>query len=123
MTRSTGLSTGHNRWTVLQLQNYINRGPRRSGTAESWKNLLWRAEAKLHGKLKRPEQIWPIYQYQRQMMLEKMDTLINNTELEKYYSENQGKLYAFFKHRALFIKIPGDAKRCENRLLPEQVNK
>jgi hypothetical protein len=48
-----------------------------------------------------------IYQYQRQMMQERMDTVITEEELEKYYSENQGTFILSSNIiKALFIKLP-----------------
>lgn len=42
-------------------------------------------------------------------MLEKMDTIISDTELEKYYSENQGSFMLSSNIvKALFIKIPAE---------------
>ena len=48
-----------------------------------------------------------IYQYQRQMMLEKMDTTVTEAELENYYSANQ-KSFILGSNiiKALFIKLP-----------------
>jgi hypothetical protein len=48
-----------------------------------------------------------IYQYQRQMMLEKMDTSITEVEMEDYYSSNE-KNFLLNSNivKALFIKVP-----------------
>jgi hypothetical protein len=48
-----------------------------------------------------------IYQYQRQMMLEKMDTVISDTEMENYYTDNE-KSFLLNSNivKALFIKLP-----------------
>ncbi len=88
--------------------NYINKWAKRE-------LLLQKAEENLSPDLKYEisEQIEEtrsnlvIYQYQRQMMLEKMDTVISETELENYYSGNEN---SFLLHsnivKALFIKLP-----------------
>ncbi|MCU0454742.1 MAG: peptidylprolyl isomerase [Bacteroidales bacterium] len=50
-----------------------------------------------------------IYQYQRQMMLEKMDTTITDAEMETYYNENtQSFSLGYNIIKALFIKLPFD---------------
>ncbi len=48
-----------------------------------------------------------IYQYQRQMMLEKMDTLLTEDELENYYALNESSFILNSNIvKALFIKLP-----------------
>jgi len=48
-----------------------------------------------------------IYQYQRQMMLEKMDTTVTEAEMENYYSANQESFFLGSNIiKALFIKLP-----------------
>ncbi len=48
-----------------------------------------------------------VYEYQRMMMLQKMDTTISREELETYYSKN-GKSFMLTSNivKALFIKLP-----------------
>ncbi|OFY60628.1 MAG: hypothetical protein A2V50_05695, partial [Bacteroidetes bacterium RBG_19FT_COMBO_42_10] len=50
-----------------------------------------------------------IYQYQRQMMLERMDTVLTEAELEQYYLDNQ-KSFKLNSNiiKALFIKLPDE---------------
>jgi len=93
------------------IHNYINNWSKR-------KLLLKKAEENLSPELKNEiaKQIEEtrtnlvIYQYQRQMMLEKMDTVISETELQNYYTENEN---SFVLHsnivKALFIKLPVEA--------------
>ena len=48
-----------------------------------------------------------IYQYQRQMMLEKMDTTISDAEMENYYTANSQSFNLGYNIvKALFIKLP-----------------
>ncbi|HEX2922032.1 MAG TPA: hypothetical protein VHO50_12790 [Bacteroidales bacterium] len=56
-----------------------------------------------------------IYQYQRQMIIEKMDTLISETELENYYSSNE-KAFILTSNivKALFIKLPVETPELNN---------
>jgi len=56
-----------------------------------------------------------IYQYQRQMMLERMDTVVSDTELENYYSANQSSfLLTSNIVKALFIKLPLSTRELSN---------
>lgn len=55
-----------------------------------------------------------IYQYQRQMMLEKMDTTISDEELKSYYDNNE-KNFKLTSNivKALFIKLPREAPKID----------
>jgi len=52
-----------------------------------------------------------IYQYQRQMMLQKMDTILTDSELENYYSANE-KSFMLNSNivKALFINYLRDSR-------------
>jgi len=90
------------------IQNYINKWAKRE-------LLLQKAEENLSPQLKNEIALQleetganlVIYQYQRQMMLEKMDTVISETELENYYAGNE-KSFILSSNivKALFIKLP-----------------
>jgi len=98
------------------VQNYIN----------SWakKELLFlKAEENLSSDLKNDidKQLQDtranlvIYQYQRQMMVEKMDTTITEEELKSYYSNNE-KNFSLSSNivKALFIKLPLEVPNINN---------
>jgi hypothetical protein len=90
------------------IQNYINSWAR--------KELLFlKAEENLTGDYKRDieNQLQEtranlfIYQYQRQMMVEKMDTTITDDEMESYFAANDKKFTLSSNIvKALFIKLP-----------------
>ena len=90
------------------VQNYINKWAKRE-------LLLQKAEENLDPvmkddiarQLEETRTNLVIYQYQRQMMLEKMDTVISETEMENYYSANE-KSFLLNSNivKALFIKLP-----------------
>jgi len=94
--------------SVALVQNYINMWAKR-------KLLLMKAEENLSIELKNEvaKQLEEtrsnllIYQYQRQMMLEKMDTVITEAEMESYYASNE-KAFTLNSNivKALFIKLP-----------------
>jgi hypothetical protein len=94
--------------SVAIIQNYINKWAKRE-------LLLQRAEQNLSPELKddiakqleETRANLVIYYYQRQMMLEKMDTVLTATEMENYYSTNE-KSFVLSSNivKALFIKLP-----------------
>jgi hypothetical protein len=101
--------------SVALIQNYINKWAKRE-------LLLQRAEANLSQDVKNEiaNQInetrsnLVIYQYQRQMMIEKMDTVLSETELENYYTANE-KSFTLNSNivKALFIKLPAETPDLE----------
>jgi len=94
--------------SIALIQNYINKWAKRQ-------LLLLKAEENLSPELKddiakqlaETRENLVIYQYQRQMILEKLDTVLTDTELENYYSANE-KSFILGSNivKALFIKLP-----------------
>jgi len=94
--------------SIAIVQNYINKWAKRE-------LLLQRAEANLKTEIRneiseQPEKTranLDINQNQRQMMLDKLDTVITESELENYYAENE-KSFILNSNivKALFIKLP-----------------
>lgn len=94
--------------STAQVKNYINKWARR-------KLLLLKAEENLSDatkedvtrQLQETKENLLIYQYERQLMLEKLDTLLTGSELENYYAQNE-KAFVLTSNivKALFIKIP-----------------
>ena len=94
--------------SVALIQNYINKWAKRE-------LLLQKAEGNLSSELNNEiaQQLIEtradlvIYQYQRQMMLEKMDTILSEVELENYFTSNE-KSFMLNSNivKALFIKLP-----------------
>jgi hypothetical protein len=94
--------------SVALFQNYINKWAKRQ-------LLLRRAEENLSPVLKEEidKQLEDtrsnliIYQYQRQMILEKLDTVLTDAEIENYYAANE-KSFILSSNivKALFIKLP-----------------
>ncbi|HEX2975972.1 MAG TPA: hypothetical protein VHO68_08540, partial [Bacteroidales bacterium] len=90
------------------VKNYINKWARR-------KLLLMKAEENLSDAMKddvtkqlqETKENLLIYQYERQLMLEKLDTVLTGSELENYYAQNE-KAFILTSNivKALFIKIP-----------------
>ena len=90
------------------IQNYINKWAKRELLLQKAEENLFPATKEIiESQIEETRANLVIYQYQRQMMLEKMDTIISDTELENYYAENE---QSFILHsnivKALFIKLP-----------------
>jgi hypothetical protein len=95
------------------VQNYINKWARKEllyGKAEE--NLSPEHKKDIDSQLNEARTNLVIYEYQRQMMLERMDTTITDSELEEYYNSN---LESFNLPsnivKALFIKLPVETPR------------
>jgi hypothetical protein len=96
--------------SIAAATNYINQWAKHE-------LLLQRAEENLTPKVKEDieRQIdenrfnLVVYEYQQQMMLEKMDTVISEKELQDYYSAHEN-LFTLTSNivKALFIKLPAE---------------
>ncbi len=90
------------------VQNYINKwAKKRLLLIKAEENLSPELKADIARQLEETRTNLVIYQYQRQMIEEKMDTLLTNTELENYYAANE-KTFTLTSNivKALFIKLP-----------------
>jgi hypothetical protein len=90
------------------IQNYINKWAKRELVLQkAEENLSAELKDEIVTQLEESRENLVIYQYQRQMMLEKMDTVITDSELENYYSANE-KSFILGSNilKALFIKLP-----------------
>lgn len=93
------------------IQSYINKWAKRELLLQkAEENLAPGMKADIAKQLEETRSNLIIYQYQRQMMLEKMDTVISETEMENYYSANE-KSFLLSSNivKALFIKLPVDS--------------
>jgi len=94
--------------SIALIQNYINKWAKRELLLQKAENNLSpELRIEISKQLEETRTNLVIYQYQRQMMLERMDTVISEAELENYYSKNEN---SFILHsnivKALFIKLP-----------------
>jgi hypothetical protein len=90
------------------LQNYINKWAKRELLFQkAEENLSAELKNEIARQLEETRTNLVIYQYQRQMMLEKMDTIVSDTELKDYYTSNE-KSFILRSNivKALFIKLP-----------------
>jgi len=97
------------------VQNYINKWARRELVLQkAAENLNPELKDEIDRQTESTRENLVIYQYQRQMMQEKMDTVISETELEDYYSSNE-KSFILSSNivKALFIKLPLETPNLE----------
>jgi hypothetical protein len=94
--------------SAVIIQNYINKWAKRQLLMQkAEENLSPELKDEIAQQLLETRSNLVIYQYQRQMMLEKMDTVLSETELENYYAANE-KSFLLNSNiiKALFIKLP-----------------
>jgi hypothetical protein len=106
------------------IQNYINKWAKRQLLMQkAEENLSSELKAEISSQLEETKTNLVIYQYQRQMMLEKMDTVLTETELENYYAANE-KSFILTSNivKALFIKLPVETPEIEKIKLLARTN-
>jgi hypothetical protein len=90
------------------IQNYINKWAKKELLfMRAEQNLTPEYKSEIEKQMEETRSNLVIYQYQRQMMLEKMDTTITDVEMEAYYATNE-KNFLLNSNilKALFIKVP-----------------
>lgn len=95
--------------TVI-VQNYINKWAKRELLLQkAGQNMSREVLDEIDKQIEETRANLIIYQYQRQMMLEKMDTVISDAEIENYYASNE-KSFTLNSNivKALFIKLPAE---------------
>ena len=94
--------------STATIQNYINKWAKKELLFQkAEENLSPELKDEIDKQLIETRSNLIIYQYQRQMMLEKMDTLVSDAELENYYTSNKESfLLSSNIVKALFIKLP-----------------
>jgi hypothetical protein len=90
------------------IQSYINKWARRELMYQkAEENLSPDLKNEIEEQLQETRLNLVVYEYQRMMMLQNMDTVISQEELEKYYSENENSFVLTSNIvKALFIKLP-----------------
>ncbi len=90
------------------IHEYINKWARKEFLYQkAVENLSPELRDEIDKQLQKTRSDLVIYQYQRQMMLQKMDTTVTEAELENYYSSNQENFSLGSSIiKALFIKLP-----------------
>lgn len=90
------------------IQNYINTWAKHELLFQkAEENLAPGLKEEIEQQLTEARTNLTIYEYQQQMMIERMDTTLTDDELEKYYSANQ-EIFKLSSNivKALFIKLP-----------------
>ena len=96
-------------------QNYINKWVRKELLFQkAQENLSPGISEDIDRQLEETRSNLLIYQYQRQMMLERMDTLVNDSELVDYYNSNPTSFNLSTNIvKALYIKLPVETPNIE----------
>jgi hypothetical protein len=92
------------------VQNYINKWAKRQLVLQKAENNLSPELKNIIAKqLEETRANLAIYQYQQQMIREKLDTVLTDTELESYYAANE-KSFVLTSNivKVLFIKLPDE---------------
>ncbi|MCU0458902.1 MAG: hypothetical protein MUE37_07395 [Bacteroidales bacterium] len=90
------------------VQNYIRQWARKELMAlRAEENLTPEYKAEVNRQLNEMRNNLLIYQYQHQMIIQKMDTTVTDSELQDYYVSNLGTFTLTMNLvKALFIKVP-----------------
>lgn len=101
--------------SIALIQSYINKWAKRELLLQrAEQNLSQEMKNEIASQLDETRTNLVIYQYQQQMMLEKMDTVITETELENYYVANENSFILNSNIiKALFIKLPAETPDIE----------
>ncbi len=96
--------------SVTVIRNYINQWAKRELIFQrAEKNIPVDVKAEIERQLDENRFNLIVYQYQQQMMLEKMDTVIRDQELEDYYAKNPNSFILTSNIvKTLFIKLPAE---------------
>jgi hypothetical protein len=94
--------------SAVIVQNYINKWAKKELMfMKAEENLSPELKSEIDNQVEEARANLVIYQYQQQMMLERMDTLLTDVEMENYFSTNQSSfLLSSNIIKALFIKLP-----------------
>ena len=94
--------------SVALIQNYINKWAKRQLLLQKAEdNLSPALKDEIDKQLQETRSNLVIYQYQQQMILEKLDTVLTDAELENYYTSNENSFVLTSNIvKALFIKLP-----------------
>jgi hypothetical protein len=90
------------------IRNYINKWAKKELLFQkAEENISEDLRSQIEAQLNETRINLLVYEYQRQMMLQKMDTLISEKELEDYYRGNESNFVLTSNIvKALFIKVP-----------------
>lgn len=97
--------------SISSVQSYIRRWARKELLAmRAEQNLTAEYKTEVNRQINEMRNNLLIYQYQQQMIIQKMDTAVTEGELEDYYVDNLSTFTLTTNIvRALLIKLPADA--------------
>jgi hypothetical protein len=94
--------------SIATVQNYVTKWAKRELMFQKAElNLSQELRNEIEQHLAETRLNLVVYEYQRMMMLQKMDTIISHEELQNYYTNNENSFMLTSNIvKALFIKIP-----------------
>jgi len=97
--------------SISSVQNYIRRWARKELLAlRAEQNLTAEYKAEVNRQLDEMRNNLLIYQYQQQMIIQKMDTVVSESEMQDYYVGNLNTFTLTSNIvKALLIKLPAEA--------------
>lgn len=102
--------------SIAALQNYIHRWARKELLSiKAEENLTDSYKKEVERQLEEMRNNLLIYQYQQQMIIQKMDTSVSENEIQEYYLSNKSTFVLTSNIvKAVLIKIPVTAPNIEN---------
>ena len=96
--------------SILILQNYLDKWVKKQLILQNAELNLTEEQKDVRQQIEEYRSSLLIYKYEQNLILQKLDTLISDTEIEAYYTENPSN-FNLDRHivKALFIKLPRDA--------------
>lgn len=96
--------------SISIIHNFVNSWARKELLyLKAEENLSPENKSEIEAQMRDTRTNLVIYQYQRQMMLQRMDTTISEEEMDNYYATNEKKFSLSSNIvKALFIKVPSD---------------
>lgn len=90
------------------IRDYINKWARQELVFQkAQENLSPGLKDDINRQLKEMRSDLTIYQYQRQMIMERMDTVVSDAQMEEYHNNNSSSFILGYNIvKALFIKLP-----------------
>lgn len=101
--------------SISAVQSYIRQWSRKELLAlRAEENLTPEYKAEVNRQLNEMRNNLLIYQYQQQMIIQKMDTTVSDSELQDYYVSNLSTFTLTTNLvRALYIRVPGGSTELE----------
>ncbi|HOO98878.1 MAG TPA: hypothetical protein PLV06_10815 [Bacteroidales bacterium] len=94
--------------SLIIVRDYVNKWAREEMVFQkAQENLSAQLRDDINRQLREMRSNLTVYQYQRQMIMERMDTVVKDSEMEEYYNVNNNSFILGYNIvKALLIKLP-----------------